>query len=182
MQKPARQYQRRCLCGHQLHLGGACGTCGCQKAAPDYVADAEASGVIEHAADPDDYRRLLRVWQEQVAASLGYVPMGSGNTQVRNRRTRRCAYCGQAFQAPRSHARTCSGACRQARSQALRLDCDADVMPASCRRETYSDERARATGYGLLTEAQCYAADLRVRRAHRRDQRKSVRRAARRSA
>lgn len=74
-----------------------------------------------------------------------------------------CTYCLGAFEG-RADADTCSTACRQAKSRALRTDY---VEPASSdrRRTTYSPERAAATGFGTLTGREQYEADLRVRAA-----------------
>lgn len=81
----------------------------------------------------------------------------------RNRKisARRCGYCLGLFRG-RAGAEWCSAACRVAAHQARRLD---ELDPVSLRRETRSDERARARldGIGTLTRRESYEADLRVR-------------------
>lgn len=77
-----------------------------------------------------------------------------------------CEYCQGTFLG-RSHAKTCSGACRQARNKALRYATDEDVPEPIFRREEFSVERRNATGYGLMTARESYEADMRVRQAAR---------------
>lgn len=75
---------------------------------------------------------------------------------------RPCAYCLGWYRPARAHAVTCSGACRQARSVALRTE---EPLTPPWRAETWSADRAAATGWGGLTPREQYAADVRVRRA-----------------
>lgn len=74
---------------------------------------------------------------------------------------RACRYCLGEYEARRADSQCCSPACRQAVRAALR---DRDPLPASCRRSTYSPERARATGYGLVTAGEAWQHDRRIRR------------------
>ena len=83
---------------------------------------------------------------------------GSSSESVRQRIP--CAYCLGLFTAKRAHATTCSGACREAMSRALK----ATELDRPClRRETWSAARKQATGYGLMTRRAAYEADRRVR-------------------
>lgn len=157
-----------CQCGHALHFRGACSECGCPRSAPDYLAAALASGELASLPEGarDARRELLRSWNAQIAEQLGYTgPPRPGKTHNEHRTRCVCAYCGQPFAAVRSHAETCSGACRQALSVARRYADEADVPPASTRRETFSTERAARTGSGLMSATECYEADVRVVRA-----------------
>lgn len=74
----------------------------------------------------------------------------------------RCVYCLGFFEG-RADAETCSGACREARRAALQAD-DVSIRPWA-RRETYSAERAKATGWGAMMARAAYYADLRMRLA-----------------
>lgn len=73
-----------------------------------------------------------------------------------------CPYCLGPFVPCRSDAVYCSGSCRTAACRAVEA---AEVDPPSLgtRRENYSAERAKATGYGSITPREGYLADLRVR-------------------
>lgn len=152
-----------CLCGHPMHRGVVC-ECGCPRAAPDYVA----GSAVELAALPE-YLREPRVvqltkWQDDVAAQLRYVgPSRPGRTREGHETARECVYCLGKFESPRSHAETCSGACKQARSVALRYETDEEVPSPVFRREVFSQERRLATGFGMMTPGECFVADMRVR-------------------
>lgn len=153
-----------CLCGCPCHLRAVC-PCGCPSWSPDYVAAASA----ELAQLPDEARKAreaqLRAASEDMANQLRYRgPPRPGKARVEVERT--CEYCLGTFHG-RKHAKTCSGACRQARSKALQYETDADVPGPLFRREEFSAERLRATGYGWLLVNESYQADLRVRRIAR---------------
>lgn len=75
-------------------------------------------------------------------------------------RLARCSYCLGFFQTRRSHAETCSAACRQAVCRALEGE---DVVTPSLREDHWSKERADATGWGTVTATEAWQADLRVR-------------------
>lgn len=75
-------------------------------------------------------------------------------------RTARCSYCLGFFQTRRSHAETCSAACRQAVCRALEGE---DVVTPALREDHWSKERADATGWGTVTATEAWQADLRVR-------------------
>lgn len=143
-----------CLCGHALHLGGKCahGTCRCATSCPDYVAHAVATG---QPVTPE-----LRWYTEQNKVAFGWRPT--------NARKARCTYCDGKFWTTRKHARTCSGACRVAYHRALQHESDVDVPSAAARSECYAHDRADATGFGLMTAGEQYAADMRVRKQARR--------------
>lgn len=76
---------------------------------------------------------------------------------------RQCPYCLGLFALSRSDAVCCSAACRVGRHAAPGLD-DVDLRPWN-RRDTYSHERAKATGWGGMSALETYEADLRVRYA-----------------
>ena len=74
--------------------------------------------------------------------------------------TRCCTYCLGYFNG-RDGAETCSDACRKARSDAPRHD--EVVMRPSTRRDSYSLQRAQATGFGTVTAGDAVRHDNRIR-------------------
>lgn len=74
--------------------------------------------------------------------------------------TRRCVYCLGFFDG-RADAETCSAACRKAVSDAPKHD-EVQMRP-STRRDSWSQERARATGFGTVTAAEATRHDNRIR-------------------
>jgi hypothetical protein len=73
-----------------------------------------------------------------------------------------CPYCLGVFRPGKSGPvrEQCCGGCRHDTAAALRAP---ETGWESTRHESYSRERARATGWGLLTAHEHYQADLRVR-------------------
>lgn len=74
-----------------------------------------------------------------------------------------CPYCLGRYWPARSDAVYCSGACRKAAFMALALPDYGHVDPPSIRRDSWSGDRAEATGFGSITRREAYLADLRVR-------------------
>lgn len=150
-----------CLCGHPFHFGVACSVegCSCVRGAPDFVSGARD----ELARLSPDARAVreseLRKHTKAMAVLLGY--RGPETTLLF------CAYCKLSFVSWRSHATTCSGACRQALSVARGYECEADIPSAWQRHDSYSAERAGATGTGTITAAEGYALDLQAWQAWR---------------
>lgn len=75
-----------------------------------------------------------------------------------------CSFCAWSFEATRSDADCCSTACRMAKLRALDPDYTRPDRP-QVRRDSVSREREAATGWGLMTPREQYAADVRVRQA-----------------
>jgi hypothetical protein len=145
-----------CLCGHVLHVGRPCDQpgCRCSRASPDYVAHAVTHGLVV----TDE----LRAYTEAMKVAFGWRPPGALPIV--------CIYCEGTFYALRRRdAKTCSGACRIAVHRALQHETDADVPSPALRRECYAADRAAATGFGLMTTPDQYAADLRVRKQARQE-------------
>jgi hypothetical protein len=84
----------------------------------------------------------------------------SVNRQIRPFFPFTCTYCLGVFRPKRRHADTCSSACKQAKHEALTTEF---VLGPYARRDSWSTERERATGWGGMTAAESYDADLRVR-------------------
>lgn len=115
--------------------------------------------MFELSRDPESYEAQLVREQAATAARLGYRhPRAPKLTEVV------CRYCARPYRSERRHSTTCSAACRKALSVALAYECDADVPPIATRRDTWSEERATATGLGTVTASEGHALDLRVRR------------------
>ncbi len=138
-----------CLCGHEMHRGRACSCdgCRCSTASPDYVAHAEATGqpVLAELREYTEAMKVAFGWRSPDAKPLV------------------CDYCEGTFYSSRAHAHTCSGACRVAVHRALSHKTDAEVPSPPHRRECFAADRAAATGFGLMTTTEQYAADLRIR-------------------
>lgn len=137
-----------CQCGHR-HASGGCPECDCASYCPDYVAQAREAGV-----EPSTMAKASTV---AVRESIRWTRPGLTEHT--------CTYCRGQFRSPRSHARTCSGACRVALHRALAHDDDHEVPGPALRRDCYARDRAVATGRGLLTRGEQYEADIRVRAA-----------------
>lgn len=156
-----------CLCGHDAHLHATC-SCGCATYSPDYVLAAERSGELA-ALSPEraaERRATLKEWTAEMSLQLRYQgPPRPGKRRADALVERVCAYCQGTFKG-RKHAKTCSGACRQAFSRAVHYESDSDVLMSFERDDTFSRERAIATGCGLMTAKECYEADIRVWRDH----------------
>lgn len=153
-----------CLCGCPSHSRVVCAGCGCDTYVPDYVAGSEASGLVLTPA----VRKALAQSSKDLALQLGHTGRpGAGRTAVSKRQKRKCTYCRGRFLPARPDARTCSGACRQARSLALSYEDDVDVPGPWFRHAVYSRDRALATGFGVITAQDGVRCDLRIRRAVR---------------
>jgi hypothetical protein len=100
-------------------------------------------------------------WTASLRESSALVAAQVGHGKER-RHEKVCGYCGGTFWAIRPHAQTCCGACRQALSTARAYATLEDVPPAATRRDTFSAERQRATGFGLVTASDSLAADVRI--------------------
>lgn len=151
-----------CLCGHPMHPRTTCAVCGCTVASPDYVAGSARQLERLSPEEAERWTASLRAASADVAAQLGH-----GREK---RHEKACGYCGGVFWAIRPHAVTCCGACRQALSNARTYATLEDIPPPATRRDTFSAERQRATGYGLITASESYAADVRVVTARLREQ------------
>lgn len=143
-----------CLCGCAMHRGSPC-SCGCQVASPDYTAASRAAGREPTALEEES--------TQIVATQVGWRPTGAAESVTE----RPCDYCAGYFRPIRPQRRTCSTACKMAKSRALRLPSDAAIPRPFIRRDCFARDRRDATGWGLMTAQEMWEADVRVRRAAR---------------
>lgn len=72
-----------------------------------------------------------------------------------------CRYCLGKFRPKKSWGIYCCNACRKAAWHAVHAE---ELDPVSLRKETWSGDRAAATGFGSMTRRQTFKRDLFIRR------------------
>lgn len=138
-----------CKCGHPVHVARAC-ECGCARTCPDYAAGAKAAG-------REPTKRERKATREMVQQTRWRNPKNAHTL-------RPCAFCDRAFTPTRKDNHLCSGDC-QSRTARVKARAEEPLGPLY-RDDCFSKERAYATGNGLLTRDEAYAAEMRVWRAH----------------